>query len=86
MIGLTATDARKTFFELIRSATKKHEIYRVRHPGGNVVIMSEDDYESLLETLDLLSAPGFCEEFNQAVSEAEAGETVSFEEVFGEAQ
>jgi len=70
----------------IRSATEKREIYRVRHPGGNVVIMSEDDYESLLETLDLLSAPGFCEEFNQAVLEAEAGETVSFEEVFGEAQ
>jgi len=48
--------------------------------------MSGEEYESLLETLDLLSAPGFRDSFNQAASEAEAGETVSFEEVFGEAQ
>ena len=72
MIGLTATDARKTFFELIRAATEKHEIYRVRHRSGNVIIMSEEEYDSLLETLDLLSAPGFREGFNQAVSEANA--------------
>ena len=44
MIGLTATDAHKTLFELIRTATEKHEIYRVRHRSGNVVIMSEVIY------------------------------------------
>lgn len=86
MIGLTATDARKMFFELIRAATEKHQIYRVRHRSGNIVIMSEDEYESLLETINLLSVPGFREGFSQAVTEAERGETLSFEEVFGEPQ
>ena len=86
MIGITATDARKAFFELIRGATEKHAIYRVRHRSGNVVIMSETEYDSLLETMDLLAAPGFRTGFAQAVAEAEAGDTVSFDEVFGERQ
>ena len=86
MIGLTATDARKGLFDIVRGATERHEIYRVHHRSGNVVIMSEAEYDSLLETLDLLSTPGFREGFEQAKAEADSGETVSFEEVFGEAQ
>ena len=86
MIDLTATDARKSFFELVRAVSENHESYRVRHRSGNVVIVSEAEYESLLETMDLFSAPGFREGFHQSVSEAAAGETVGFEEVFGEPQ
>lgn len=86
MIGITATDARKAFFELIRGATEQHAIYRVRHRSGNVVILSETEYDSLLETMDLLAAPDFRAGFAQAVAEAEAGDTVGFEEVFGEKQ
>jgi antitoxin YefM len=86
MIELTATDARKSFFELARAVSEKHEIYRVRHRSDNVVIMSEAEYESLLETMDLLSTPRFREGFDRFVSEVAADETVGFEEVFGEPQ
>jgi len=86
MIGMTATDARKGLFEIVRGATERHEIYRVHHRSGNVVIMSEEEYESLLETLDLLSTPDFRKEFELSVAEADRGDTVSFEDVFGEAQ
>ena len=86
MIGMTATDARKGLFDIVRGATERHEIYRVHHRSGNVVIMSEGEYESLLETLSLLSAPGFQEGFEHARAEAESGDTLSFEDVFGEAQ
>lgn len=48
--------------------------------------MSQDEYESLIETLVLLSAPGFREGYTQAVADAENGETRSFEEVFAEPQ
>jgi antitoxin YefM len=48
--------------------------------------MSEAEYASLIETLDLLSTPGFKEGFEQARNEAESGETRSFEAVFGEPQ
>ena len=86
MSSLTATDARKSFFDLLKGATERQEVFRIRHRSGNAVLLAEDDYEALLETLNLLSTPGFREGFEQAVREAEAGETVSFEEVFGEAQ
>jgi antitoxin YefM len=83
MIGITATDARKTFFDLIRGAKEKRVISRVRHRSGNVVILSEMGYDPLLETMDLLAAPGFRAGFSQAEEE---GDTVCFEEGFGEGQ
>ena len=86
MIKLTATDARKSFFELIRNANDRHEMYRVLHRHGNVVLMSEAEYESLIETLELLSSPGFRSGFHQAVADEHAGETVSFADVFGDPQ
>ena len=86
MTTLTATDARKSFFELIKGANERHEVYRIRHRNGDAVLMSEEEFDSLTETLALLSAPGFREGLEKAKGEAEAGETLSFEEVFGEQQ
>ncbi|MDY0136240.1 MAG: type II toxin-antitoxin system Phd/YefM family antitoxin [Thiomicrospira sp.] len=85
MMTLTATEARKTFFELIKQTNQQHEVFEVQHKAGNAVIMSADDYESLQETLYLLSQPDFKQAFNQSVKEADAGEVASFEQVFGEA-
>ena len=86
MTTLTATDARKSLFDLLRGANERHEIYHIRHRQGDAVLMSESEYESLIETLDLLSAPGFKETFEQARQEADSGETRAFEEIFGEPQ
>lgn len=84
MITITATEARKTFFELIKQTNQQHDIIEVQHKSGNAVIMSAEDYEGLQETLYLLSQPDFKQTFNQSVLEANADEVVSFEEVFGE--
>ena len=86
MTTLTATAARKGFFELLKGANERHEVYHIRHRNGDAVLMSEEEFDSLMETLELLSSPGFREEFEVAKAEAEAGETVAFEEVFGEEQ
>jgi len=84
MMKLTATEARKTFFDLIKQTTQQHEIIEVQHKSGNAVIMSAEDYESLQETLHLLSQPDFKQTFNESIQQADAGEVASFEEVFGE--
>ncbi|MEX2607225.1 MAG: Mur ligase domain-containing protein [Kiritimatiellia bacterium] len=42
--------------------------------------------DNLQETLELLSSPGFREDFERSKHEAEIGDTLSFEEVFGEDQ
>ncbi|NCN44716.1 MAG: prevent-host-death protein [Piscirickettsiaceae bacterium CG_4_9_14_3_um_filter_43_564] len=86
MTMMTATEARKTFFEIIKQTNQKHEIVQVQHKSGNAIIMSADDYESMQETLHLLSQPDFKKTFTQSVAEADLGEVASFEEVFGEPQ
>ena len=86
MTTLTATDARKGLFDLLRGANERHEIYHIRHRQGDAVLMSEAEYDSLIETLELLSAPGFNDSFKKAQTEAQSGDTRSFDEVFGEPQ
>ncbi len=84
MVTMTATEARKAFFELIKQTNQQHEIIEIQHKTGNAVIMSAEDYESLQETLHLLSQPNFKQTFDQSVEEADKGQTDSFEDVFGE--
>lgn len=84
MVTITATEARKSFFELIKQTNQTHDVIQVQHKSGNAVIMSAEDYESLQETLFLLSQPGFSEGFEQSLEDAKAGDVASFDQIFGE--
>jgi len=86
MISLTATDARKSFFDLIKQSNQKHEIFEVQHKSGNAVLMSVSEYESLQESLYLLSLPGFKDDLSESEQQAKNGQTLSFDDVFDEAQ
>jgi antitoxin YefM len=86
MSTITAPDARKSFFDLMKGVNQKHEIYHISHKGGSAVLMSESEFENLQETLELLSSKGFRDDFDRARKEVEKGETRSFEDVFGEPQ
>ncbi|MDP2168060.1 MAG: type II toxin-antitoxin system Phd/YefM family antitoxin [Thermodesulfovibrionales bacterium] len=84
MTVMNATRARKEFFELIKDALGGHKIFRIHHREGDVVLLSEEEYESLQETLELLSIPGFRESIKKSLKQIEKGQTYSLEEVFGE--
>ena len=86
MITLTATEARRTLFDLIKRANQTHDVVRVQHKSGDAVILSSEDYESLQETLSLLSQPEFKDAFNESEREIQNGELLSFEDVFKEPQ
>jgi len=86
VITLTATEARRTLFDLIKRANQTHDVVRVQHKSGDAVIMSSEDYESLQETLSLLSQPEFKDAFNESEREIQNGELLSFEDVFKEPQ
>ena len=83
MPTLNATDARREFFEIIKKTRNTHDVYHIQHRQGNVVMLTEEDYENMLETLQLLSVPGFREELYESVLQQKNGETVSFDDVFG---
>jgi antitoxin YefM len=86
MASMTATDARKKFFEIVKQSNTSHEIFHVHHKSGDVVILSEEEYTNLIETVELLSEPNFKRDMEQSISEAKMGQTLSFDEVFGEPQ
>ena len=84
MTTLTATAARKEFFDLVKGAAEGHRTFRIQHRRGAAVLMSEDDYDGLIETLELLSIPGFRDSIKRSVTQMKKGETVSLAAVFGE--
>jgi antitoxin YefM len=51
---------------------------------GEVIVMSQEDYENLLETLELLSTPGLLKGVRKAKKDIQQGHTYSLDEVFSE--
>jgi antitoxin YefM len=84
MSTVTATEARKELFNLIRRALRAHAPVRIQHREGGVVLVSEEDYEGLLETLELLSVPGMRQSIDEAEADIAAGRTASVEQIFGD--
>lgn len=84
MTTLTATTARREFFDLVKGAAEGHRTYRIQHREKAAVLMSEEDYESLLETLELLSLPGFRQRLKASVKQMKAGDTISMDNLFRE--
>jgi len=82
MTSVTATAARKDFFDLIKRALKFREPVRIQHREGDLIMMAEDDYEGLLETLELLSVPGMLDSVREAEEDIAAGRVVDAEDVF----
>ena len=82
MKTITASRARSELFNLLKNTVKGHRQVRITSKEGSVVLMSEEDYENLIETLELLSIPDFKKSLNVADSEIEKGETYSMDEIF----
>ena len=55
---VTAEHAKLELGRLVRQSVKSHEAFRITHEEGDAVLMSGDDYDMLMETLELLSHPG----------------------------
>lgn len=83
MKSLTATEARKGLFALLKRSVRGHQQFRITHRDGDAVLLAQEDYEALLETLELLSTPGLLKSIRRARREIARGETFSLEEVLG---
>lgn len=85
METITAVNAQTSLIEILRATIKEHKLYRIASEEGGAVLLSEEEYENLIETLDLLSVPGLYESIKQADKEIREGDTYSLDEVFDEA-
>ena len=83
MGSITATEARNQLFKILKRTIRGHVPYRITCKHGSAILISEADYESFIETLELLSTPGLSKSIRQAKKEISKGQTYSFEEIFG---
>lgn len=69
MTNTNITNFRKNIFEYIEQAVEFNEVINVNTKNGNAVVMSEQDYRNLIETLHIASVPGLVEEIKAAAEE-----------------
>jgi prevent-host-death family protein len=82
MTTLSLADARAHLSKLVESAVTTHERFDVTRNGDRVaVLLSADDYDALLETVDILSRPDEVEAIQRGLAELEAGELSSADDV-----
>jgi len=58
MTTLTATEARKRLYALLDDIAESHEAVQIAGKRHNAVLISEDDWRAIQETLYLTSIPG----------------------------
>ena len=62
MTNINVTNFRKNIYELLEQAIKYNEPINISTKNGNAVVLSEEDYNSLMETLYISSIPNLKEE------------------------
>jgi antitoxin YefM len=68
MTILSATEARSNLYRLIDQASSSHEPVIITGKRGNAVLISEEDWKSIQETLFLLSIPGMRESIREGLA------------------
>lgn len=82
MTTVPLAEARAQLSRLVDEAVRTHQRVEVTRQGRRAaVILSADDYDSIMETLDILSDPELVREIREAEEDAERGEVYSLEEV-----
>ena len=70
MTTLNVTEARANLYKLIDDATVNHEPVVIMGKRGNAVLLAEDDWNAINETLHLLSVPGMRESILEGMQES----------------
>jgi antitoxin YefM len=68
MTTINITNARAELFKIASSCIRFNDIVTINTKEGNVVMLSEDDYRSLIESLTLAGIPGLYESIIEGVN------------------
>ena len=60
--NVNITNFRKDIYKLLENAIKYNEPINISTKNGNAIVLSEDDYNSLIETLYIESIPNLKKE------------------------
>ena len=67
MTTLTASKARETLYKLLDEAAASHEPVFITGKRNNAVLIAEEDWRAIEETLHLLSIPGMRESIREGL-------------------
>lgn len=82
MTTLPLAEARANLSKLVESAVTTHERFEVTRNGERaVILLSVDDYDALIETVDILSRPDEVAAVQQGIADLAAGRTSTADEV-----
>lgn len=76
---LTITEARRQLLDL-PDALQDELLIITKHGKPVMAALSFEQYESLLETLEILSDREFTHQLQQSIAQGERGETISWKE------
>lgn len=69
MTTVNVTEARANLYKLIDDASMSHEPVVITGKRGNAVLLAEEDWNSINETLYLVSVPGMRETIIEGMQE-----------------
>ncbi len=67
MAGITATEARSNLYRLIDETAESHRPILIKGKRHTAVLISEEDWAAIQETLYLLSVPGMRESIREGM-------------------
>jgi len=67
MTTLNATEARSKLYALIDETSTSHQPIVITGKRGNAVLLAEEDWNAITETLHLLSIPGMRESIREGM-------------------
>jgi len=81
---LPVTTVKKNLMKLLSQAQEDGSTFVITKDGKAAgVLMSAEEYEGMLETMEILSDPKAMESLRKAQKDIDEGRVYSFEEVFG---
>ena len=84
MEKLTINTAQEELSNLIKLVTEENKVYEIEISEGSAILISQQNYESLQETIELLSIPGLRESLQRSLQQVINNETYSLDEVLGD--
>ena len=67
MVNINISNARSELYKLASSCIKYNDVVNISTKEGNVILLSEDDYKSLIESLYLAGVKGVYEDIEEVV-------------------
>jgi len=81
---VSVTDAKNRLLDLIRKLKTKQEVLAITRDGvPTAVLLSMEQYDGMLETIELLADQQAVRSLKRSLKQAQAGRWVSHEAVFG---